>query len=108
MSSSWVQGHGWLYDLGFRDIGGAAYINMLGGACGFVGSKILGPRAGKFETKNNLVSLKKISKSLKLLDASEGSKTQKGMNLSKLKSKHLKFEHTNPNTKMHIRVQLFR
>lgn len=49
ISSSWILGEGWLYEIGFHDAAGAGYIHMLGGVCGFVGTYILGPRAGIFD-----------------------------------------------------------
>jgi ammonium transporter, Amt family len=49
ISSSWILGEGWLYRIGYHDAAGAGYIHMLGGACGFVGTYILGPRAGIFD-----------------------------------------------------------
>lgn len=49
ISSSWVIGNGWLYNLGFHDASGAGYIHMLGGVAGLVGTVILGPRVGVFD-----------------------------------------------------------
>ena len=57
VSSSWIIGEGWLYQLGFHDAAGAGYIHMLGGCCGFIGTMLLGPRSGIFDktTVNKLV-----------------------------------------------------
>jgi ammonium transporter, Amt family len=48
VASSWLWGHGWLYDLGFKDFAGAGMVHSLGGMGGLVGTMILGPRYGKF------------------------------------------------------------
>ena len=49
---SWTWGGGWLGDAndlgkGFHDFAGSGVIHMVGGAAGFAGAWILGPRHGK-------------------------------------------------------------
>ena len=44
VASSWVNGDGWLNQIGFHDAAGAGYIHMLGGIGGLVGTVLLGPR----------------------------------------------------------------
>jgi len=39
---------GWLQNLGFIDVGGAAVLHMTGGVCAAVGVVFVGPRAGKY------------------------------------------------------------
>lgn len=39
---------GWLKTLGFRDFGGSGIVHMYSGACAFIASRIIGPRAGRF------------------------------------------------------------
>jgi hypothetical protein len=51
IAASWVLGHGWLDYLGYRDAAGAGYIHMIGGVSGLVGTIILGPRFGIFDTQ---------------------------------------------------------
>eukprot|EP00347_Sterkiella_histriomuscorum_P006219 403353608 len=46
--ASWTIGGGWLSLFGFIDFAGAAYVHLLGGCCGFIGTIILGPRLGIF------------------------------------------------------------
>ena len=53
ISSSWINGNGWLKHMGFHDAAGCGYIHMLGGLSGFVGTILLGPRHGIYE-KNGL------------------------------------------------------
>jgi len=50
IAASWVLGKGWLSELGFHDAAGAGYIHMIGGISGLVGTAILGPRFGIFDT----------------------------------------------------------
>lgn len=66
--SSWILGEGWLYKIGFHDAAGAGYIHMLGGVCGFVGTYILGPRAGIFDQQ----TVKKLVKKARTTKASSG------------------------------------
>ena len=49
VSYSWVNGGGWLSELGFHDAAGACYIHMLGGLSGLVGTILMGPRHGIFD-----------------------------------------------------------
>ena len=49
--SSWVWGGGWLQQLGFHDHGGAGVVHLTSGLAGMVGTYILGPRLGMFNTK---------------------------------------------------------
>ena len=49
VASSWINGGGWLKQLGFHDAAGAGYIHLLGGTAGLVGTVLLGPRQGIFD-----------------------------------------------------------
>eukprot|EP00347_Sterkiella_histriomuscorum_P003159 403365366 len=48
ISAGWAWGGGWLQDLGFQDFAGSGIVHLIGGAAGFWGTKILGPRIGFF------------------------------------------------------------
>jgi Amt family ammonium transporter len=48
ISSHWIWGGGWLYELGFHDFAGSTAVHMVGGAAGLVGVFFLGPRIGKY------------------------------------------------------------
>jgi len=48
--TSWSLGKGWLYAIGFHDAAGAGYIHMVGGLSGLVGTIVLGPRFGIYDT----------------------------------------------------------
>jgi ammonium transporter, Amt family len=50
ISASWVLGDGWLNRIGYHDAAGAGYIHMIGGVSGLVGTLILGPRFGIYDT----------------------------------------------------------
>ena len=50
IACSWCLGGGWLNKIGFIDAAGAGYIHMIGGMSGLVGTLILGPRYGIFDT----------------------------------------------------------
>jgi Amt family ammonium transporter len=50
IAASWVLGNGWLDQIGYRDAAGAGYIHMIGGISGLVGTYIMGPRFGIFDT----------------------------------------------------------
>ena len=55
---SWTWGGGWLGDAnnqgkGFHDFAGSGVIHMVGGAAGFAGAWILGPRHGKERNKES-------------------------------------------------------
>jgi len=60
--ASWVWGDGWLQRIGFIDCAGSGAIHMLGGACGFVGAYLLGPRKGFYKDmkENKKFDLKKL------------------------------------------------
>ena len=49
VASSWIQGDGWLRQLGFHDAAGAGYIHLLGGTGGLIGTVLLGPRQSIFD-----------------------------------------------------------
>ena len=51
IAASWCLGGGWLNEIGFIDAAGAGYIHMIGGVSGLVGTYILGPRFGVFNTR---------------------------------------------------------
>lgn len=54
IAASWCLGGGWLNALGFVDAAGAGYIHMIGGVSGLVGTIILGPRFGIFDTRQQI------------------------------------------------------
>ncbi len=49
ISGHWIWGGGWLAQLGFHDFAGSTAVHMVGGVAALVGSKILGPRIGKYD-----------------------------------------------------------
>ena len=53
IEAHWIWGGGWLAQLGFHDFAGSCCIHMVGGIAALIGSKILGPRIGKFEKDAN-------------------------------------------------------
>jgi ammonia channel protein AmtB len=70
--------------MGFHDAAGAGYIHMLGGACGFVGTSLLGPRSGIFDkqTVNKLVKAANMKRKIMNTNAGRG---QDDINLYKSK-----------------------
>ncbi|NIV92216.1 ammonium transporter [candidate division KSB1 bacterium] len=46
----WVWGSGWLANLNFHDFAGSTVVHVTGGFAALVGTLILGPRTGKFNT----------------------------------------------------------
>ena len=51
---AWCWNDGWLQNLGFVDHGGASIVHIMGGLAGFMGTYLLGPRAGLFSKQNCL------------------------------------------------------
>ncbi len=52
ITGHWIWGGGWLSELGFHDFAGSTAVHMVGGVCALVGAKILGPRLGKYSSKD--------------------------------------------------------
>lgn len=48
ISAGWAWNDGWLGRLGYHDAAGSGCVHMVGGAAGFWGTVILGPRIGFF------------------------------------------------------------
>lgn len=48
ISAGWAWGGGWLSLIGFHDYAGSGIVHLIGGAAGFWGTFILGPRIGLF------------------------------------------------------------
>ena len=48
VSGHWIWGGGWLAEMGFHDFAGSTAVHMVGGVCGLIGAKMLGPRLGKY------------------------------------------------------------
>ena len=48
----WTWGGGWLGEMGFADFAGSTIVHATGGAAALAGIMILGPRRGKFVSKN--------------------------------------------------------
>ncbi len=44
----WIWGGGWLSDMNFHDFAGSTVVHTVGGFAALVGTKILGPREGKY------------------------------------------------------------
>jgi Amt family ammonium transporter len=49
----WAWGGGWLQDLGFHDFCGSGVVHLVGGTACFWGTYLLGPRLGRFPSKDN-------------------------------------------------------
>lgn len=47
--ANWTWGQGWLAALGYTDFAGSGVVHLVGGAAGFIGTAIMGPRLGYFE-----------------------------------------------------------
>ncbi len=52
----WADG-GWLKEMGFHDLGGAAAVNLVGGWCALIGAAMVGPRIGKYRTDGSVNAL---------------------------------------------------
>lgn len=48
ISAGWAWGGGWLQTVGYIDFAGSGIVHLIGGAAGFWGTYILGPRIGFF------------------------------------------------------------
>lgn len=53
VSAHWIFGNGWLKKLGFHDFAGGMAVQAFGGIAAFCGSKVIGPRIGKFDKQGN-------------------------------------------------------
>lgn len=51
--AAWVWGDGFLQRMGFVDFAGCSVVHLLGGISGLIGTYILGPRLGVFDSKSN-------------------------------------------------------
>jgi len=60
ISGHWIWGGGWLGNLGFVDFAGSTVVHSLGGWCALTGALLLGPRMGKYVSRNGRVSVKAI------------------------------------------------
>lgn len=47
---AWCWNDGWLQNLGFIDHSGASIVHIMGGVAGFIGTFLMGPRVGLFNT----------------------------------------------------------
>jgi len=45
----WTWGSGWLSQLGYVDFAGSGVVHLTGGAAGFMGAWIMGPRIGLYD-----------------------------------------------------------
>ncbi len=54
----WIWGGGWLSNMGFADFAGSTVVHMVGGFAALAGTKILGPREGKYgvDGKPNVIA----------------------------------------------------
>ena len=84
VASSWILGDGWLSRLGFHDAAGAGYIHMLGGVCGLVGTSLLGPRSGIFDTSS-------VNKLVKAVNQRKKQK-ERNVKTKKTRQTHMKEE----------------
>ena len=60
IEAHWIWGGGWLAQMGFHDFAGSCAIHMVGGISALIGTKILGPRIGKF-TKDKSGKITKVN-----------------------------------------------
>ena len=49
---AWCWNDGWIQNMGFIDYGGVAIVHLMGGLSGFVGTYLIGPRIGLFNSNN--------------------------------------------------------
>ena len=75
VGSSWILGKGWLYQMGFHDAAGAGYIHMVGGISGLIGTIILGPRYGTFDTYTDFIKERSLSKRKLRLNQGRGGRS---------------------------------
>jgi Amt family ammonium transporter len=50
----WIWGGGWLGSMGFQDFAGSTVVHSVGGWAALAGAFLLGPRFGKYETKDKI------------------------------------------------------
>lgn len=50
----WVWGGGWLAKMGFSDFAGSTVVHLVGGTAALVGTMILGPRTGKYNSDGSV------------------------------------------------------
>jgi Amt family ammonium transporter len=60
ISGHWIWGGGWLGNLGFTDFAGSTAVHSVGGWCALSGALLLGPRVGKYVSRNGRVAVKAI------------------------------------------------
>jgi ammonia channel protein AmtB len=53
---AWNQG-GWLNKAGFIDFAGSGVVHMVGGLCGLVGTVMIGPRIGRYDTSGKPLTI---------------------------------------------------
>ena len=49
---AWCWNDGWIQNIGFIDYGGVAIVHLMGGLSGFIGTLLIGPRIGLFNSTN--------------------------------------------------------
>jgi Amt family ammonium transporter len=57
---AWTWGQGWLFGMGYVDFAGSSVVHLAGAVCTFTASVILGPRTGRFSSKEDEATNKKI------------------------------------------------
>jgi len=65
----WIWGGGWLANLGFSDFAGSAVVHSVGGTAALVGTMILRPRIGQFNTDGSANAIEGHSMALASLGA---------------------------------------